>query len=63
MDLNKTTSVLASSNLFKFRFPFVAAEVLTGDNDTVLGFLLPQGNIKIEEDVVEEVEVEEEYEI
>jgi hypothetical protein len=57
LDQRKITREVVSTNLFKFRFPFVAAEVLAGDNDRLLDFILHQGKLTIEEEEITEVEV------
>jgi hypothetical protein len=49
LDQRKITREAVSTNLFKFRFPFVAAEVLAGDNDRLLDYILHQGKLTIEE--------------
>lgn len=51
-----------SPNLFKFRYPFVACDVLTTENNSPAEFILPEKDLYVEEDELEEVEVEEEVE-
>lgn len=41
------------------KYPFIAAEVLTSDNNTLVDYFLPEKDLFIEEEVVEEVETEE----
>lgn len=58
-----TKSAAISTNLFKFRYPFAACEILSLDHGTIIEFFFPENTLTIEETTVEEVEVEEEVEI
>ena len=58
MGLQKTVAEAISSNLFKFRFPLSASDILSCDNSALAEYFFPDNQLFVDEVSYEEEEVE-----